>query len=217
MMQRAFICLSAALCLMLVSRCTSSTPSENSGSASAAAARKTAASMDRNDYPVFPAADANADASVSADQGGKGFTGVGWETNTNFDLIGDPNAVRGGMYREYITDFPGTLRMAGPEHNTATNYTIAPMIYESLLHLHPTTLEFTPGLATHWQISPDKMTYRFRLNPNARWSDGQPVVADDIVATWNLFVDKGLQDPSRFAQFTKFEKPVAESKYIVRV
>ena len=61
------------------------------------------------------------------------------------------------------------------------------------------------------------MTYRFRINPNAKWSDGQPVVADDVVATWNLFVDKGLQDPSRYAQFIKFEKPVAESKYIVSV
>ena len=115
MMKRAFIDLSAVLCLLLVSSCSSSTPSENAGPGSPASARKTAASMNKDDYPVFPDADASADAAVSADLGGKGFTGAGWETNTDFDLIGDPNAVRGGMYREYITDFPGTLRMAGPE------------------------------------------------------------------------------------------------------
>ena len=28
------------------------------------------------------------------------------------------------------------------------------------------------GLATHWQVSEDKQTFRFRLNPNARFSDG---------------------------------------------
>jgi microcin C transport system substrate-binding protein len=74
-----------------------------------------------------------------------------------------------------------------------------------------------PVLATHWQISDDRMTYRFRLDPNAKWSDGQPVTADDVVASWVFMMDKGLQDPSNELVFGKFERPVAESKYIVRV
>ena len=52
---------------------------------------------------------------------------------------------------------------------------IGPMVYESLLTIHPTTLDYIPVLATHWQISADKVTYRFRIDPNARWADGQPV------------------------------------------
>ncbi|MCZ6767955.1 MAG: extracellular solute-binding protein, partial [Acidobacteria bacterium] len=91
------------------------------------------------------------------------------------------------------------------------------MVYESLLTLHPTTLEYIPVLATHWQISPDKMTYRFRINPNARWADGQPVTAEDVVASWTFRMDEGLQAPSSRMTYGKFEKPVAESKYIVRV
>jgi microcin C transport system substrate-binding protein len=91
------------------------------------------------------------------------------------------------------------------------------MVYESLLNVHPTTLDYIPGLATHWQVSPDKLTYRFRIDPNARWADGQPVVADDVVATWDLMMDKGLQDPSNQLVFGKFDRPVAESKYLVRV
>ena len=59
-----------------------------------------AASTDKNAYPVFPNADAGADPSVPAEQGGKGFTGEGWETNTDFDLIGDPRAVKGGVFRD---------------------------------------------------------------------------------------------------------------------
>ncbi len=89
------------------------------------------------------------------------------------------------------------------------------LVYETLLGLHPTTLEYIPALATHWQISPDKMTFRFRIDPNARWSDGMPVTADDVVATWKLMVDKSLQDPARTLVFANFEQPVAESKYIV--
>jgi microcin C transport system substrate-binding protein len=172
---------------------------------------------DKNSYPVFPDADAGADPSVPAEQGGKGFKGEGWQTNTEFDLIGDPRAVKGGVFRDFILDFPGTLRVEGPESNTSLNYMFQPLVYESLLGLHPTTLDFIPALATHWQISADKMTYRFRINPNARWADGQPVVADDVVASWNFRMDKGLQDASNQLTFGKFEPPVAESKYIVRV
>lgn len=172
---------------------------------------------DKNAYPVFPNADEGADPAVSAEQGGKGFTGEGWETNTDFDLIGDPRAVKGGALREYILDFPGTLRLDGPESNTVLNSMIASGVYETLLGIHPTSLAYIPVLATHWQISADKGTYRFRINPNARWADGQPVVADDVVATWAFRMDKGLQDPSNQMVFGKFEKPVAESKYIVSV
>jgi microcin C transport system substrate-binding protein len=176
------------------------------------------AATDKNAYPVFPDADSGADPAVPAEQGGRGFTGQEWETNADYDLVGDPGAIKGGALREFILDFPGTLRvLGGPESNTALNYMIRPMVYETLLTLHPTTLDWMPMLATHWQISDDKLTYRFRIDPNARWSDGQPVTAQDVVASWEFVMDKGLQDPSSELVYGKFEKPVAESTYIVRV
>src|SRR6185436_474540 len=128
-------------------------------------------------------------------QGGKGFKGEGWETNTNYDLIGDPRAVKGGVFREFMADFPGTLRVTGPESNTTLNSMIQSSVYETLLFLHPTTLEYGPALATHWQVSPDKLTFRFRIDPNARFSDGTPVTTDDVVASWVFQTDKTLQDP----------------------
>jgi microcin C transport system substrate-binding protein len=175
------------------------------------------ASLNKDDYPVFPDADAGADPSVSAEMGGKGFTGEGWETKTDFELTGDPRAVKGGLFRNAISDFPGTLRMGGPEWNTYVNYMIGDMVYETLLGIDPTTLDYVPQLATHWQVSPDKLTYRFRINPNAKFSNGEPVTADDVIATWKLMSDVTLKDPSAFTQFSKFETPVAESKYIVSV
>ena len=196
----------------------STPPPGNTDTAAPPASAPSNVSTDKNSYPVFSNPDAGADPSVPAEQGGKGFTGEGWETNTDFDLIGDPRAVKGGVFRRAIYEFPGTLRLYGPEHNSGFNYGIVgPYVYETLLTLHPTTLGYFPGLATHWQISADRMNYRFRIDPNARWSDGQPVVADDVVATWNLVMDKGVQDPSAQLVYGKFERPVAESKYIVSV
>ena len=73
-----------------------------------------AASADKNAYPVFLNADEGADPAVTAEQGGKGFTGNGWETNTNFDLIGDPRAAKGGVLREYVLDFPARSASTDP-------------------------------------------------------------------------------------------------------
>jgi microcin C transport system substrate-binding protein len=202
---------------VFIAACTSTNRDEEPTVASTPTARTTPVSSNKDDYPVFPEADAGADPSVPAEQGGKGFTGKGWETNTNFDLIGDPRAVKGGTLRDHMISFPGTLRMAGPEWNTEDNYVINSLVYEVLLNLHPTTLEYMPALATHWKIDPDKLTYRFRIDPNARFSDGTPVTSEDVIASWKFHTDKGLQDLYFYAQLTKLEMPVAESKYIVRI
>ena len=61
------------------------------------------------------------------------------------------------------------------------------------------------------------MTFRFRIDPNARFSDGTPVTSEDVVATWKLLTDKSLQDPAQTLIYSNFEPPVAESKYIVSV
>jgi oligopeptide transport system substrate-binding protein len=46
-----------------------------------------------------------------------------------------------------------------------------------------------PGIAETWQVSPDGKTYTFSLRHDARWSNGQPVVAADFVAGLRRLVD----------------------------
>jgi microcin C transport system substrate-binding protein len=206
------------LAVFLLAACSSSKPAGDSEqSASTPTAPATPVSLNKDDYPVFPDADAGADLSVPADQGGKGFKGDGWETNTNFVLQGDPRALKGGVLRDFVPDFPGTLRVYGPESNSQFNGGVTSLLYESLLGIDPNTLDYIPGLATHWQISADKMTFRFRINPNARFSDNTPVTADDVVATYDFVMDPTLQAPSERLTYGKLERPVAESKYIIRV
>ncbi len=191
-------------------------PADNTG-APPSSSNPTNVSLDKNSYPVFPDAEAGADSSVPAEQGGKGFKGEGWETSTDFDLIGDPRAVKGGELKySGMTDFPSTLRYYGP-NVTAWNQMVNAMVYETLLGLHPTTLAYMPNVATHWQVSSDKMTFRFRIDPNAKFSDGTPVTSADVIATWKLLTDKTLQDPAQNLVFSNFNAPVAESKYIVSV
>ena len=211
----SFLCM-VTISLLLCS-CGGGDMAPGSGGPSEPAASNNSASANKDDYPVFPDADAGADPAVSAEQGGKGFTGEGWETNTAFDLIGDPRAVKGGRLRDATTDFPTTLRYWGPNvsiwnydasHSRPTNF------WSVFIRQRSSTCQ---ALATHWQISPDKRTFRFRIDPNARLSDGEPVTSVDVIASWKLGTDTGLQDPVQNAMFSKFEQPVAESKYIVSV
>src|SRR5581483_7879714 len=55
-----------------------------------------------------------------------------------------------------------------------------------------------PGIAEKWQVSQDGKTYTFTLRPDARWSNGQPVVGADFVAGLRRLVDP--QTASQYAQ-----------------
>jgi microcin C transport system substrate-binding protein len=215
-MRKCLVFLCTGIIAVMMASCGGGDSGPGSGGSSAPTASNNNASVNKDDYPVFPDADSGADPSVPAEQGGKGFTGDGWETNTSYDLIGDPRAVKGGTLHEATSDFPTTLRYWGPNVST-WNLMLHNMAYEVLVNLHPTTLEYIPALATHWQISADKKTFRFRINPNARWSDGMPVTSADVIASWKLGTDPGLQDPVQNSLFSEFQQPVAESKYIVSV
>jgi oligopeptide transport system substrate-binding protein len=46
-----------------------------------------------------------------------------------------------------------------------------------------------PGVALTWNTSPDGKTWTFHLRDNARWSNGQPVTADEFVYSWRREVD----------------------------
>lgn len=44
--------------------------------------------------------------------------------------------------------------------------------------------EIAPGVAERWKVSDDGLEYTFFLRSNAKWSNGQPVVAGDFVYAW---------------------------------
>lgn len=65
------------------------------------------------------------------------------------------------------------------------NFYYAAIVFPELLAWDKDGRE-VPGLAQSWTISPDGLTYTFKLQENAKWSDGQPVTADDVVFTSTL-------------------------------
>lgn len=160
---------------------------------------------------------AGADSTVSADNGGAGFTGIGWATNNNINTIGKKDAVKGGRFTFAFSIFPATLRIYGKDSNFDINEIIGSLLYESLLGMDPVNSSLTPMLATHWKVSDDSMTYYFRLNPDARWADGAPVTTADVLATLKFLSDPDLLSPPVNQFVNSFDEPVAISKYILSI
>jgi len=44
--------------------------------------------------------------------------------------------------------------------------------------------DIIPGMAESWERSPDGLTYTFHLRPGIKWSNGDPVTADDFLKSW---------------------------------
>ncbi len=163
-----------------------------------------------------------ADPNVSADQGGAGFAEIaadqGWETNTSYKPTGSPNAKKGGSITMSFNEYPAVFRYFGKNSNYQVTRVIGGLVYEGLLGYDAETSNYVPALATHWKISEDKKKYSFRIDPNARWSDGRPVTADDVVATYDLLTDEKIEDVYYNTMWPKYyNRPVKESKYIVSI
>lgn len=64
------------------------------------------------------------------------------------------------------------------------------LIYPSLAveqidyHQHPPSFE--PSLARSWSWSEDHLVLTIELDPEARWADGVPITAQDVVFTWQV-------------------------------
>jgi len=52
-----------------------------------------------------------------------------------------------------------------------------------------------PGAAHHWDISRDGLVYTFFIDPDGRWSNGEPVTAHDFVWSWQRAVDPETGSP----------------------
>lgn len=53
-------------------------------------------------------------------------------------------------------------------------------LFEGLLSRGRNYLEVRPGLAESWSVSEDGREYRFQLRSNAKWSNGEPIEAEQV-------------------------------------
>ncbi|NEP60032.1 MAG: ABC transporter substrate-binding protein [Symploca sp. SIO2G7] len=72
-------------------------------------------------------------------------------------------------------------------------------IYSGLITENGLTAELEPALAESWEISEDQKRITFTLREGLKWSDGEPLTADDVVFSYNeVYLNKkvptGIRD-----------------------
>ena len=99
---------------------------------------------------------------------------------------GESNVERGN--REGILHYGNGSEPQGLDPQVVTGVPenkIVSALFEGLTTKNPWTLEPEPGVAQSWDVSEDGTVYIFHFNPEARWSNGETLTADDYVWSWN--------------------------------
>ncbi|EED31473.1 ABC-type oligopeptide transport system, periplasmic component [gamma proteobacterium NOR5-3] len=137
---------------------------------------------------------------------------LAWENGADQPEMGSPEAKKGGTQYIALNDFPRTLRIVGPDSNGSFRPYIFDNAVMRMAHLHPDTLEFYPGLAESWAVEPDTATVYVKLNPAARWSDGEPVTSDDFLFMFWFFRSDYIRAPwynnwfsTRYTNITRYD------------
>lgn len=84
------------------------------------------------------------------------------------------------------SDLDPQLSQGRPEH------LVLDALFEGLVGADPATLKIIPAVAKSWDVSNDGKTFTFHLRDDAKWSNGDPVTADDFVFSYKRMLSPNL-------------------------
>lgn len=125
--------------------------------------------------------------------------GIGGQSG---DELAADQTLHVGNYAE-----PQTLDPHRAEGVPASN--ILRDLYEGLTSEAPDGA-IIPGVAESWEISADGRVYTFRLRENARWSNGDPVTAEDFVYGFRRTVN-----PTTLSHYSSILEPIENAAEII--
>jgi microcin C transport system substrate-binding protein len=123
----------------------------------------------------------------------------------DIDPIANPNAVKGGTFTTWGSSFPKSLNMF-LDYNSFSEE-VTGLLFEPLAELHSTRNEPIGVLAESWQISDDKTTFTFKIHPEARWSDGKAVTAEDIQFYYDVMMNPKNMTSIFRVSLKRFDRP----------
>ncbi len=93
-------------------------------------------------------------------------------------------------------------------------YTIWALSWDLLVNFNTKDLSPAPGIAKSWKVSDDEKTVTFKLDPDAKWSDGKPVTSADVKYSLQVLGDNGALFTSYTDNITSIETPDPETVVI---
>jgi len=116
---------------------------------------------------------------------------------------GESNVVQGN--RDGILHFGNGTEPQGLDPHVVTGIPeshIVGALFEGLAVKNPYTLESEPGVAQRWDVSADGLTITFHLNPAARWSNGDPMTAQDYVWSWQRALSPAMGNQNAYMLYS---------------
>jgi oligopeptide transport system substrate-binding protein len=88
----------------------------------------------------------------------------------------------------------GSLRTIDPHRvSWLDEIQVANALFEGLTRLNAVDFQPEPATAAQWRIDDAGRTYTFKLRPDARWSNGDKVTAEDFRAGWLRVLDPQVE------------------------
>jgi len=131
------------------------------------------------------------------------FPRPGWRDEPN--PYAGSDAEIGGEISLYLSQYPKSLNYYLDSSFQASQ--IFSTLYETLLTMHPATLEYEPGIAAKWSLSEDKKTFTFYIDKTAKWSDGRPITAADVKWTYDMIMEPKNLTGSHKVEMERFLPP----------
>ena len=117
------------------------------------------------------------------------FIGCG-NTNNTFNEESKANNSSTGGNQEIIYNLGADPQTIDPLLNTAIDGSnVIVNAFEGLMILNDKN-EAEPAAAESYEVSDDGLVYTFKLRENGKWSDGEPVTANDFYYAWMRGIDK---------------------------
>lgn len=85
------------------------------------------------------------------------------------------------------------------------------LMYENLTDYDVKDAHPIPGLATKWTPSADKLTWTYTIRSGTKWSDGEPLTAEDVAWTFTKMMSDDGAGTANGSYITNFEKVTAPS------
>ncbi len=120
-------------------------------------------------------------------------------------LTPDKNPKMGGTLYLALTGAPQSFNFYGTLDNNA--YTVAGQMLTGLVEAHPVTSAIRPALAESWEVSENNKEVIFHLR-DVNWSDGAPLVADDVIFTFKYFIMNPVARGNSVDRFTIESQPI---------
>jgi peptide/nickel transport system substrate-binding protein len=88
--------------------------------------------------------------------------------------------------------------------------------YQGLLQYAPDSTKIVGNLATSWTVSPNRLTYTFKLRPGVTFDDGTPLTAKAVKASFQRRIDVGQAPSYMLAPVAKMSAPDART-FVVKL